>query len=191
MNVKSLILIPLLLLTCGAMAQDNPPRGGPGGGGPGGGGGPRNRDGIDNPPPFNDGRGPGGGGRGGPGGGGGNPLMMQVELMRNWLDLIDRYAKLSRDPVSAGVAAVVSADDLLRAKPPEQAIEFFNKMLDEAKNDTVKRAIRLQLAELYGKANQSDKALEQLRKLMSDAPANPTATAAPPALAEPATAGIK
>ena len=118
--------------------------------------------------------------------------MMQVELMRNWLDLIDRYARLSRDPVSAAVAAVVSADDLLRTKPPEQAIEFFNKMLDEAKNDTVKRAIRLQLAELYGKANQPDKALEQLRKLMSDAPANPTAAAPPPAAsAEPATAGLK
>jgi hypothetical protein len=92
--------------------------------------------------------------------------MGEVELMRGWLDLIDRYARLSRDRVACAVAAVVSADDLMRGRPPEEAIAFFNKMLDETKNETVQRAIRLQLVELHGKNNQSDKALEHLRILM-------------------------
>lgn len=168
---KATFVIPLLLLATSAIAQNPPPRPGPGGGPP-----DRLRDrdrdgGLDNSSAFIDPArpGPGPGGRDGAGRPG-NPLMMQVELMRNWLDLIDRYARLSRDPVSSAVAAVVSADDLMRSKPPEEAIAFFNKMLDEAKNDTVKRAIRLQLAELYGKANQPDKALEHLRKLMTETP---------------------
>ena len=178
MNLRNLVILPLLLVAVSTFAQNNPPRpNGPGRGGPpdrprddgGGGGGGGGFDGA----PFVDGRGPGPGAGPGRGQGPGNPLMMQVELMRNWLDLIDRYARLSRDPVSAGVAAVVSADDLLRGKPPEEAIEFFNKMLEETKNETVKRAIRLQLAELHGKAHQPDKALEHLRKLMVDAPDAP------------------
>jgi hypothetical protein len=183
---KATYILPLLFLlfvSAGALGQNPPPRGGPGGPGGGGPGGPRDREGLDGAP-FMDSQRPGAG-RDGGGGPPRNPLMMQVELMRNWLDLIDRYARLSRDPVSSGVAAVVSADDLMRGKPPEQAIEFFNKMLDEAKNETVKRAIRLQLAELYGKANQTDKALEQLRKLMTEVPAAET----PPRGAAAADAG--
>ena len=100
-------------------------------------------------------------------------MMMQVELMRSWLDLIDRYAKLSRDPVTSGVAAVVSADDLFKGRPPEQAIEYFTKLLGEVKNETVQRAIRLQLIELYGKNNDQQKALEQLRQLMIEVPSGP------------------
>jgi len=92
--------------------------------------------------------------------------MGEVELMRSWLDLIDRYARLSRDRVACAVAAVVSADDLMKNRPPEEAIAFFNKMLDETKNETVQRAIRLQLVELYGKNSQQEKALEHLRVLM-------------------------
>jgi hypothetical protein len=91
--------------------------------------------------------------------------------MRGWLDLIDRYAKLSRDPVASAVAAVVSADDLFKGRPPEQAIEYFTKLLSEVKNETVQRAIRLQLIELYGKNNDQQKALEQLRLLMIEPPA--------------------
>ncbi len=158
-------LIATLILASAAFAQQ-PPRPGGGDRGPGGG------DGFDNPPPFN---GPGQRGpmAGGPMGGNpmaGNPMMMQVELMRNWLDLIDRYARLSRDPVASAVAAVVSADDLFKGRPPEQAIEYFTKLLSEVKNETVQRAIRLQLIELYGKNNDQQKALEQLRQLMIEAP---------------------
>jgi hypothetical protein len=171
MTVRTVIAAALLLAST-SFAQNALPRGGPG-------------DRPDRPPrgdrpggdfdiPPGDPR--GGPPRGGPGGGGHHPLMFQVDLMRGWLDLIDRYTRLSRDPVAAGVAAVVSAEDLFQGKPPEEAIAFFNKMLEEAKNETVKRAIRMQLAELHGKANQTDKALEHLRVLMTAA----TATDAPP-----------
>jgi hypothetical protein len=176
MKLGLLVVVTLVVLlsSSAAMAQqDRPPRGG--GGGPGGDGfgrGPEGRDGRPGPP---DGR---------PPGAGGNPLLVQIEQMRGWLDIVDRYARLSRDPVSSGVAAVIAADDLLRNKPAEQAIEFFSKMMTEVKNEAVQRAIRLQLVELYGKNNQPDKALEQLRLLMIAAPpgAAGSAPAAPAAL---------
>ncbi|HYE19778.1 MAG TPA: hypothetical protein VEA69_15110 [Tepidisphaeraceae bacterium] len=172
MRVLPLIILAVLS-SVSSLAQDGgfvagegpgggrPPRDGRGpGGGPGG---PREgREGPDGPP---------GGERLPPGQPprGGNPLAMQVELMRNWLDLIDRYARLSKDPTAAAVAAVVSADDLLRGKP-DQAVEFFNKMLAEAKSETVQRAIRLQLVELYGRQKQPEKAMEHLQKLITGAP---------------------
>src|SRR5213595_2142349 len=105
--MKSIIALVVSLIFASTALAQQPPRPDGGGGGRGGpGGGPGPVDGFDNPPPpFN-----GPGQRGGPMAGGpmaGNPMMMQVELMRGWLDLIDRYAKLSRDPVASGVAAVV------------------------------------------------------------------------------------
>jgi hypothetical protein len=155
-----MIVAPLLLLATGAMAQQPPNPGPRGGVDERGGGDPyETRPQIDRRP-----MGPG-------------PMSpmsaaaMQVEAMRNWLELIERYARMSRDPVSSGVAAVVGANDLLRKGPPEKAIEYFTKLLPEVKNEAVDRTIRLQLVELYAKTNQQEKALEQLRMLTVNVPA--------------------
>lgn len=145
-----------------------PPREGRGPGGPGGPGGPEGRRGP--------GMSPGGSGMGGPGMGGENdPRMRQFEMLRGYLDAVDRYAKLSRDSVTSGIAAVVATADILRPRGTSGAIEHFNKVLPEVKNEAVQRAIRLQLVDLYKAAGQQDKALEELQKMMT----------APPAGAEP------
>ena len=60
--------------------------------------------------------------------------------------------------------------EILKDKP-QDAIDYFNRTMPDVKNDSVRRVIRLQLAELYGKTNQPDKALEQIRELMILAPA--------------------
>src|SRR5438132_5085462 len=95
----------------------------------------------------------------------------QLDAMRNYLDVFDRYSKLSRDPSSAGVAAVVTAGEILRARGADSAIAYFTKVLPDVKNESVQRAIRLQLVELYKMSGQQDKALEQLQTLMTSAPA--------------------
>ena len=98
----------------------------------------------------------------------------QLDVMRNYLDVFDRYSRLSKDPTSAGVAAVVTAGEILRARGADPAIAYFNKMLPDVKNESVQRAIRLQLVELYKMSGQQDKALEQLQVLITSAPAGGT-----------------
>ena len=98
---------------------------------------------------------------------------MRFDMMRGYIDLVDRIARLSRDPTTAGVAAVISAADLLKARGADAGIEYFNRMLDSAKSDPVKRAIRIQLIELYKQSGQQDKAMEQLTELINAAPAGP------------------
>jgi hypothetical protein len=100
--------------------------------------------------------------------------LAEVDVLRGWIDLIERYTELAKDPVAAGVAAVINANDLLKQKGADVAIEYFTKLLSEVKNESVQRAIRLQLVELYGKSGQTDDALEQLRLLMILAPKEPT-----------------
>jgi hypothetical protein len=95
----------------------------------------------------------------------------QLDAMKNYLDVFDRYSRLSRDPASAGVAAVVTAGEILRARGTDSAIGYFTKVLPDVKNDSVQRAIRLQLVELYKASGQQDKALDQLQLLMTSAPA--------------------
>ncbi|MFI5381484.1 MAG: hypothetical protein ACHRHE_19475 [Tepidisphaerales bacterium] len=136
--------------------QDRPPRpeGGPGGG-PGM---------LDGPRQPGDGLGP-------------RPLRpigpgATADNLRNYLEMVDRYHQVSRDPTAAGVAAVMSTVDVLRPRGAQAAIDYFTKILPNVKNDAVSRAIRLQLVELYKVTNQSDKALEVLEKLMTDAPAS-------------------
>ncbi len=163
-----LILIGAMFATP-ASAQPGPGGGGPGGGGPRGDG-PRG-DGARRGPGGADGDfGPGGGG---PGMGRGpmNPEFMKLQMLRDYLDVVDRLTRMSRDPASSGVAAVVAASDLLRARGTDAAIEYFNKALPDVKNETVQRAIRIQLIDLYKQSGQADKALEQMDKLLKGAPA--------------------
>jgi hypothetical protein len=98
----------------------------------------------------------------------------QLDAVRNYLDVFDRYSRLSRDPTAAGVAAVVSAGEILRARGADTAIAYFNKVMPDVKNESVQRAIRLQLIELYKMSGQQDKALEHLQLLMTSAPAGGT-----------------
>jgi len=93
-----------------------------------------------------------------------------VSLFRDYLDLIDEFASVSKDQSSSGVAAVVYAEDVLKAKRPQDAIDWFNQVLPEIKDPVVQRAVRLRLAELYRTTNQPDKALEQLRVLITAPP---------------------
>jgi hypothetical protein len=99
------------------------------------------------------------------------PEMQRYELMRSYIDVVDRFSRLSRDPTSAGVAAVISAADLLKPRGADAGIEYFSRMLESAKSDAVKRAIRIQLTDLYKQSGQQDKALEQLTELINSAPA--------------------
>ena len=144
-------------------------------------------------------RGPGGPGMGpggpsgpegmrppGPGGGPGRPglpppppvseRMKQVEMLRGYLELVDRYTHLANNATNTGIAAVLTSSDLLKARGNDAAIEYFTKLLPEVKDPAVQRAIRLQLIDLYTNAKQSDRALEQLRALMVAEPSQaPTA----------------
>lgn len=171
------------LMAVSALAQPGP--GGPGGGGPGGpgggppGGGPHRMDQNDHRPPPPD--------RGGMGmdfdgprdrerererdrdaGGGMHepPEMGFVRLFRGYLDLVQQMTELAKDPSASGVSAVLTASDILKARSNNDAIAFFADILPQVKDETIKRAIQLQLVDLYKKSNQHDKALEQLKTLI-------------------------
>lgn len=113
-----------------------------------------------------------------PGRGGGGPLqplqarppqapeLQKFDVLRNYIDVVDRFTKMSSDATAAGVAAVVSATDILRQRGPDSAIAYLTKTLPEVKSPAVQRAIRIQLADLYRQSGQADKALEQLDVLM-------------------------
>ena len=92
-----------------------------------------------------------------------------IDVMEKYLYVIDHVARVSENPTNAGIAAVLGASDLMKNKP-QDAIDYFTKILPEVKNEAVRRAIRLQLADLYKKTDQPDKSLEQLKELIIAAP---------------------
>lgn len=98
-----------------------------------------------------------------------NEPMRQFDMMRGYIDVVDRFSRLSRDPSASGVAAVIAAADMLKQKGPETAIEYFTNILPAVKSETVQRAIRIQLAELYRNSGSHEKALEQLDVLIKSA----------------------
>jgi hypothetical protein len=165
---------------------DGPPPGDRGPHGGGGGGGPRDGPGGPGGPGGRDGRGPrdggdmdGGGGRFGMGGSS-DPRQMKFDLMRSYFDAVDRYARMAHDPGLAGIAAVVSAGDILKPRGADVAIAYFEKTLNDAKIPAIKRAIRLQLVDLYKTAGKQDQALEQLTALMTAEQGSEPVSSTPP-----------
>jgi hypothetical protein len=99
----------------------------------------------------------------------GPPMMtwnQGVSMFHEYMDVIGSFAQVAKDSSASGVAAVVYADDVLRTRPPQEAIDYYLKLLPEVKDPAVQRAIHLRLADHYRLSNQPDKALEQLKQLM-------------------------
>jgi hypothetical protein len=89
----------------------------------------------------------------------------QFDMFRNFLDLVERYSQISHNSTSAGVAAVIYANDMLRPRGPVEAIKYFNDLLPKTADPVVQRTIRLHLIDLYKQAGELDKALEQVQIL--------------------------
>ena len=101
----------------------------------------------------------------GPGPEGGPDEVSVSTTSARLMGLIDDLHKVAASPSASGVAAVMSVNEQFR--DPHAAITFLEKMLPEAKDDTVARAIRIQLADMYKRTDQHDKAVEQLEKLIT------------------------
>ncbi|HZZ42547.1 MAG TPA: hypothetical protein VFE58_06395 [Tepidisphaeraceae bacterium] len=93
----------------------------------------------------------------------------QVRAMMGYLQLVNQYKQLTADPTAAGVAAVVTAGDVLRHRGPDAAIAFFEKVLPDVTDSSIRNAIHLQLADFYRASGKEDKALEHLTALMTEA----------------------
>ena len=106
-------------------------------------------------------------------------MVDHIGIMEKYLYLVDHMARLADNATGSGIAGVLSAAEMLRGHP-QDAIDYYNRVLPDVKNDSVRRAIRLQLADLYNEAHQQDKALDQLRELMVSAPSPRTTRASAP-----------
>lgn len=95
-----------------------------------------------------------------------------IDVMEKYLYVVDHLTRMSENPTAVGMAAVLQANEVLKSRPQE-AIDYFNRLLPDVKNEAVKRAIRIQLADLYKNAHQDDKALDQLRELIVSTPSAP------------------
>lgn len=100
--------------------------------------------------------------------------VLQTEFFRGYLDTVQRYSALSRDPADAAVAAVVTAADLLREKGPQASIDYFEPILAELErsgggdpaSSAAEAAVRMQLAEAFHAGNRDEDALRVLRTLI-------------------------
>lgn len=94
-----------------------------------------------------------------------------LDMVERYLSLMEKFARITEDPAASGSAAVLSAREILTSDgDTTKAIEYFTQVLPEVKNEAVQRTIHIELSELYKRAGQKDKALEQLRILMISAP---------------------
>lgn len=93
-----------------------------------------------------------------------------IQTVHGYTDVVEGYGRVAKDPSTAGIAAVICANELSKAQPPETNIAYFSKLLPEVKDEAVRRAIRFQLVDLYRKAGQRDKAMQQLEILMTAKP---------------------
>lgn len=94
----------------------------------------------------------------------------QLRVIHGYLGLVQQFSTLAQDPAASGVAAVLSATEILKPRGGDAMIEFFTELLPQVKNEAVRRTIRIQLVEAYKMSNQHDKALAELQTLITETP---------------------
>ncbi|MEM7624007.1 MAG: hypothetical protein AAF333_00100 [Planctomycetota bacterium] len=95
-------------------------------------------------------------------------FLMEVEMYSELLDVVAQVHEIAADPDVSGVAAVLAVEE--HTDGPAAAAGFLEGLLPEARSDTVRRAIRLQLVDFYTESDQPEKSQEQLRLLIAGEP---------------------
>lgn len=91
----------------------------------------------------------------------------ELDAITRVMDIIDQVTATASDPDAAAVSAVLSVEEL--AESDAEQAEMLSGMLDDARSGTVERAIRMRLIDVYRHSDQPEKALEQVRLLVTGA----------------------
>ncbi|MAE67963.1 MAG: hypothetical protein CMJ18_27225 [Phycisphaeraceae bacterium] len=95
-----------------------------------------------------------------------NLMVSHINLYRNMLGLIQDFRAIAEDASASGVTAVLSVEDHLPRKADQVA--FMERMLPNAKDEVIRRAIRIKLAELYKDTDApAEKGIAQLEALIT------------------------
>lgn len=90
---------------------------------------------------------------------------VQIETFTGLIELINEYKEVADDPTSAGIAALFSIED--HAGSVDKAISGLEDILPDVKDPALRRAIRLKLVEFYGQKGENQKALAQIKLLIT------------------------
>jgi hypothetical protein len=93
--------------------------------------------------------------------------MIEIEMFGQMLETVATYGKIAKDPDLAGVAAVLSVEDHID-DDIDGGIAFLTGALKDTKSDAVRRAIHMKLVDAYSAKDDHKKALEHLRKVITD-----------------------
>lgn len=91
-----------------------------------------------------------------------------IKLFREILTFVNEFEATAENPSAVGIAAVLGVKEHMDS--PTAHISYLETTLPKVSDVVVKRAIRIQLADLYKKAGQRDKAMEQLDALVLNQP---------------------
>ena len=90
----------------------------------------------------------------------------ELELLLGEMRVVREVAEIASDPDHAATMVILTLSEEI-----DDADDFEPLMLDllsRTKSATVKRLIRMELAERYGREGEDEKALEQVRAIISD-----------------------
>ncbi|MEO0965145.1 MAG: hypothetical protein AAFY08_08490 [Planctomycetota bacterium] len=88
----------------------------------------------------------------------------ELEAVTRVMDIVEQMTEVAKDPDASAIAAIISVSD---HHDEREQVEFLEGVLQETSSETVRRAIRMQLIEVYKHSDRMDKAAEQARMLIT------------------------
>lgn len=88
----------------------------------------------------------------------------ELDAVTRVMDIVEQMTEVAKDPDAAAIAAIISVSD---HHDEREQVEFLEGVLQETSSETVRRAIRMQLIEVYKHSDRMDKAAEQARMLIT------------------------
>jgi predicted negative regulator of RcsB-dependent stress response len=92
-----------------------------------------------------------------------------LNTVQAYLSMLDRMEKIASDPRSALMLAQNSIKEVYERKGQKaEAVGELRKLLDGLEDVGVRTAIRFAIADIYKETGQNDRALEELRMIVSE-----------------------
>ena len=90
--------------------------------------------------------------------------LMETEIRSRRLEMSLRIAEIAENPTASAAFAISHVLEFFEEE--EEALEFFQNTLQQAKDPAIQRMLRIKLAELYAEADEPEKAHAQLKALI-------------------------
>ena len=96
-------------------------------------------------------------------------VQAKLRILKDYFEIVNGFHALADDPEKAVMLSLQQLEDNYKAQgKPEEITKMYEKVLKEARNQTLRNVAYIKLSEIHKRANRGDQAVALLQKALEE-----------------------